>query len=298
MPLPTGALVLEPTADGSMTLFSEDFGEWFHSRAGAYAEAQTTYVDAASLALLAQAPTLTLLDVCYGLGYNTAAALATVTKANPACAVRLVALELDPRVPRQAVDSGLIGGWPAPVQDCLRELAYTGQAQRPWLEATVLWGDARQRIQSVVQSGLQADAIFFDPFSPPHCPELWTVEFIGQVARCLHPTGRFVTYSCAAAVRSALQAAGLAIGPVDAVGRRWPGTLAQVNPQGLAPLSVQEQEHLLTRAAVPYRDPSLTDSPEAIRQRRQQEQAESSLVPTSLWRKRWLPPAAAPHSKG
>jgi GDP-L-fucose synthase len=38
---PTGALTPEPRADGSFTLFSEDFGEWFHSREAAY----TTYVE-------------------------------------------------------------------------------------------------------------------------------------------------------------------------------------------------------------------------------------------------------------
>lgn len=290
MSLPTGALVLEPTADGSMTLFSEDFGEWFHSREGAYAEAKTTYVDATDLASLALAPTLTILDVCYGLGYNTAAALSTVAQVNSACQVRLVALELDARVPRQAVEAGLINGWPTTVQTCLRELAATGQATRPGLDATLLWGDARQRIQAIASSGLKADVIFFDPFSPPHCPELWTVEFIERVAACLHPQGRLVTYSAAAAVRVAFQLAGLSIGPVNAVGRRWPGTLAQVNPEGLMPLSLQEQEHLLTRAAVPYRDPTLSASAEAIRQRRQQEQAASNLIPTSRWRKRWLPP--------
>ncbi len=56
------------------------------------------------------------------------------------------------------------------------------------------------------------------------------------------------------------------------------------------PLSPQVQEHLLTRAAVLYRDPTLSASADAIRQRRQQEQAVSDPVPTSRWRKQWLPP--------
>ncbi|MGB3310469.1 MAG: MnmC family methyltransferase [Nodosilinea sp.] len=132
MPVSTGALVLAPTADGAMTLFSEDFGECFHSCQGAYAEAYATYVDATELASLAQAP---------------------------AVALRL--------------------------------------------EATLLWGDARQHIQTLETLEFQADVIFFAPFSPPHCPELWTVEFIQQAAACLHSGGKLVTYSCAAAVRTA-----------------------------------------------------------------------------------------------
>ncbi|MBW4483403.1 MAG: hypothetical protein KME14_12750 [Tildeniella torsiva UHER 1998/13D] len=49
-----------------------------------------------------------------------------------------------------------------------------------------------------------------------------------------------------------------------------------MNTEGLAPLSLQE--HLLTRAAIPYRAPTLNASAAAIRQRRQQEQAGSDLV--------------------
>ncbi|MEY3297418.1 MAG: tRNA 5-methylaminomethyl-2-thiouridine biosynthesis bifunctional protein MnmC [Cyanobacteriota bacterium] len=290
-PLPTGSLTPEPTADGSFTLFSEDFGEWFRSREGAYTEAYTTYVEATDLTRLAQADALTLLDVCYGLGYNTAAALATVRQVNPQCRVHLIGLELDGRVPKQAVETGLVDRWSPEIQDILAQLAHQGQVNRPTLGAELRLGDARQTVQTLAEEGFQADVIFFDPFSPPHCPELWTVDFLRQVARCLGSGGKLATYSCAAAVRAAFLEVGLHLGPIAAAGRRWPGTLAQWSPQGLDPLSQQEQEHLKTRAAVPYRDPNRQDSADAIRQRRQQEQALSALAPTSQWRKRWLPSA-------
>ncbi|MFH7243984.1 MAG: tRNA (5-methylaminomethyl-2-thiouridine)(34)-methyltransferase MnmD [Spirulina sp.] len=291
-PLPTGSLTPEPTADGSFTLFSEDFGEWFHSREGAYTEAYTTYVEATNLTEMAQADALTLLDVCYGLGYNTAAALATIQQVNPQCQVHLIGLELDGRVPKQAVATGLVDRWSPDIQDILAQLAHRGQVNGPTLRAELRLGDARQTIQALAEAGFQADVIFFDPFSPPHCPELWTVDFIQHVARCLGPQGKLATYSCAAAVRAAFLEVGLHLGPIAAAGRRWPGTLAQWSLVGLAPLSQQEQEHLQTRAAVPYRDPTLQDRADAIRQRRQQEQALSSLKPTSQWRKRWLPSPA------
>jgi tRNA U34 5-methylaminomethyl-2-thiouridine-forming methyltransferase MnmC len=82
-------------------------------------------------------------------------------------------------------------------------------------------------------------------------------------------------------------AAGLKIGATAPVGRRSPGTVASFSDRDLPPLSPQEQEHLQTRAAIPYRDPNLSDSAEEIRQRRQQEQDLSSLEPTSSWKKRW-----------
>jgi tRNA U34 5-methylaminomethyl-2-thiouridine-forming methyltransferase MnmC len=285
---PSGGLTPEPTADGSFTLYSEDFGEWFHSREGAYTEAYTTYVEATDLPSLAQANSLTLLDVCYGLGYNTAAALATVQRVNPHCQVHVIGLELDGRVPKQAVETGLVDRWLPEIQGILAQLAHQGRVDVPPLRAELRLGDARQTIQALVNEGFQADVIFFDPFSPPHCPELWTVDFIQQVSHCLGPQGKLATYSCAAAVRAAFLAVGLHLGPIAAAGRRWPGTLAQWSPLGLAPLSPQEQEHLQTRAAVPYRDPSLQDAANTIRDRRQQEQTQSPLAPTSQWRKRWL----------
>ncbi len=290
MNFPTGALTPEPTADGSFTLFSEAFGEWFHSREGAYAEALTTYVEATDLVILAQQDRLTILDVCYGLGYNTAAALTTIQQVNPHCRVTLVGLELDPRVPQQAIAENWTQGWPETVQNLLATLADQGNIETPHLQARLLIGDARQHIQHLVAENFQADVIFFDPFSPPHCPELWTVEFIGLVAQCLGSEGRLATYSCAAAARAAFKLAGLHIGPIAASGRRWPGTLAQWQSAHLSPLSAQEQEHLATNAAVPYRDPDLKDNADGIRNRRQQEQKTANLKPTSRWRKRWLPP--------
>ncbi|GAX40726.1 hypothetical protein NIES4075_16920 [Tolypothrix sp. NIES-4075] len=53
---------------------------------------------------------------------------------------------------------------------------------------------------------------FFDPFSPPQRPQLWTIEFIQKVSMCLHVDGFLATYSCAAAVRTVLLAADLQIG--------------------------------------------------------------------------------------
>ncbi|MEM1310259.1 MAG: MnmC family methyltransferase [Cyanobacteria bacterium P01_H01_bin.153] len=286
----TGQFPIELTADGTATFFSDTFGEGFHSRSGAYGEARNIYVQATNLVGRAQSQgSLAILDVCYGLGYNTAAALEGIWAVQPEMPIRLVGLELDELVPRAAIAQGLLKDWPLPVQAALAELAATHQSRRH-LTGDLLIGDARQQIQPLVQSGFQADIIFLDPFSPPRCPQLWTVEFLSLVAQCLHPQGLLVTYSAAAAVRAALILAGLYIGSLAASGRRWPSTLASLTDASLPSLSPQELEHLSTRAAVPYRDLTLQDSAATIQQRRAQEQAASSLLPTGKWRRRWLAP--------
>ncbi|MFN4279912.1 tRNA (5-methylaminomethyl-2-thiouridine)(34)-methyltransferase MnmD [Thermosynechococcus sp.] len=278
------------TADGSFTFFSEEFGETFHSLAGARQEAFEKFAIATDLPRKAQASHLRLLDICYGLGYNTAAALEVIWQHNPTCQVTVISLELDLRVPQAAL--AVMPSWSASVQAILERLAERQQVSTPQCQAQLLIGDARQTIQDLVRQGFQADAIFLDPFSPQRCPQLWTVEFLSLVAQCLAPEGHLATYCRAAAVRSALQQAGLHIGtlPIAAPqhSHEWAqGTVARWQADQLIPLSQMEQEHLQTRAGIPYRDPHLRDSAETIRARRQAEQQTANRESTSRWRHRW-----------
>lgn len=274
----------QPTADGSFTFFSTEFNEAFHSQYGALQEAERKFVEPTQLQQKAQQTRLRLLDICYGLGYNTAAALATIWQVNPSCDVEVIGLEANPNVPQSAIASKLLQSWCEPIPQLLAQLASEYQVQTHNLKATLIIGDARKTIQKLQRSQFHADAIFLDPFSPPRCPQLWTVEFLQQVALCLAADGRLATYSCAAAVRTALILAKLKIGSTSPVGRRSPGTVAAWDST-LPTLSPEEQQHLLTRAAIPYRDPQLSDSTSVILQRRQQEQKASSLMSTSQWRK-------------
>lgn len=275
------------TADGSFTFFSSEFSEYFHSTQGAKEEALVKFVEPCQIAQKAQQPVVRLLDVCYGLGYNSAAALEVIWATNPNCYVELVALELDATVPKSAIAHNLLNIWNPPIPQQLENLATSLEVQTDRLHAQLLLGDARVTLPQVQQSNFQADAIFLDPFSSRRCPQLWTVEFFQHLANCCSPTGRLATYSCAASVRSALITAGFKIGFTLPLRGRQPGTVASFSEADLPPLPLRSQEHLQTRAAVPYRDPQLCDPASVILQRRQIEQQASTLEPTSRWQKRW-----------
>ena len=276
------------TKDGSYTFYSDEFQEAFHSSHGAKQEAENKYIKPCLIKEIAsQRSTIRLLDICYGLGYNSAAAIDSIWAVNSECRIELIGLEISPDVPRAAVKHQLLSHWRSPLPQLLTELANTYQVRGEFLQGRLILGDARQGIQ-LIEPDWQADAIFLDPFSPPKCPQLWTVEFIKLVAKRLTPTGRLATYSCAAAVRTALSLAGLHFGSIILGDRQSPGTIASLKYKNIPALTQGEREHLKTRAAVPYRDGNLRNLAAEIHFRRQQEQKNSNFEPTSKWKKRWV----------
>ena len=275
------------TDDGSYTFFSEEFGQTFHSKYGAKQESIFKYAIPTLLAQKASRGHLRILDICYGLGYNSAAALATIWRSNPQCTVEIIALELDRTIPIAAIEHHLLADWEDPIPRLLTQLVQDEVIESERLRAQLIYGDARQTIDRVIELEFTADAIFLDPFSPLSCPQLWTIEFIDRVAQCCAGDGMIATYSCAAAARTAMIAAGLAVADSVVVGRKAPGTIASFNPAQVPPLSSQQLEHLQTRAAIPYRDPTLSDSMAKIVIRRELEQDDCGLETTSQWKKRW-----------
>jgi tRNA U34 5-methylaminomethyl-2-thiouridine-forming methyltransferase MnmC len=272
------------TGDGSLSFYSPEFRQAYHNTSGARQEALEKFVRPCLLQRrLHLGLPIRLLDVCFGLGYNAGVALEWLWEQDPECRIHLIGLERSPEVPRFACQQGICFGTKQQLD--WQQLVETGMLQTSTLEAQLIWGDARQTLHQIPLAW--ADAVFWDPFSPSACPELWTVELFKVIRQRMHPQGRLTTYSCAAAVRAAFLEAGFSIGSTPPVGRPWPGTVVSFSSDPLPPLSPAEQEHLQTRAAVPYRDPSLSLPREAIQRHRQQEQQRSCLASTSAWKARW-----------
>jgi tRNA U34 5-methylaminomethyl-2-thiouridine-forming methyltransferase MnmC len=281
-------LSLFPTEDGSVTFWSDTFQETFHSSHGAKHEAEAKFVIPAKIAEKASTQTqLNILDVCYGLGYNSAAAIACVSELPDRIAnLHIIALENNLEVPQKAIASGLVDIWQSAIAQILKTAAETQTVATENLSLQLLIGDARQTISQVPTKW--ADAIFLDPFSPPHCPQLWTVEFIQLLANCLKPDGYLVTYSSSAAVRAAMRSAGLQIGAIAPIGRKSPSTIAAFAPTPLPPISDTEAAFLNTRAAIPYRDRTLQSTASEIIAMRKSEQNNSRLPASSSLRKKPL----------
>ena len=281
------------TADGSFSLFSREFGEGFHSGLGALSEARDKFVAPAQLERWGPGSTLQVLDVCVGTGCNSAALL-------EACGAQGLTLnwwglELDPEPLALALaDPGFCRQWQP---STLQQLTLLGNGPQ------MLWGDARSQLPQLQASQRgRFDLILMDAFSPSRCPQLWTLDFLSALAALLQPSGRLLTYCSAAAVRRALRLAGLEIASICAPSgllqqrSDWSGgTAASPSPLAgipqLRPLSPMEEEHLLTNAAEPYRDPSGSSDRTTILRERQRAQAAAmsrgGVEATGAWRRRW-----------
>ena len=301
---------LEPrrTADGSFSLWSPQFGEGFHSGRGAVREARDTFVAPAELERFRPGSCLQVVEVCVGTGSNTAALL----EACAAQGLRLQwwGLELDPAPLRLALaEDHFRRQWRPEALEPLEQLQRDGHWQGPLGQGRMLWGDARQAVRQLPpQLRGQTHLVLHDAFSPRHCPQLWSLEFLSDLAGLLQPQGRLITYCSAAAVREGLRRAGLQLAAIPAPAPHhqgsngaparpaWSGgTAASPQPlqpsRALRPLSPMEQEHLGTSAAEPYRDPQGSGDAASILMSRSRAQAErlaaGLVLPSSAWRRRW-----------
>ena len=292
-----GRLEAHLTADGSFSLHSFQFGEAFHNSAGALNEANAKFVVPAQLERFQPDQSVAILDICFGLGYNSAAVMQTMPVPSPS--LRWWGLELDRRPLDLALEQPSFQQiWSTSVLQRLKSLQSTGSWWDNSSQGQLIWGDARKTLVTI-PADQNLDLILLDAFSPQRCPQLWSEEFLGVLAERLKPGGRLLTYSRSAAVRASLKHARLQLfSLLGAPGERlgWSsGTMAvrpggegcPMNGPGWRPLSEMELEHLSTRAAVPFRDSSGTGTAEEILKQRQLEQHCSNFEATNSWQRRW-----------
>ena len=82
------------TADGSVGLFDKDVNDIYHSTSGAYKEAVDKFVIPSQLERFKN-KTCKVLDICYGIGYNTKALLKYSIENNLNVKFKIDALEIN-----------------------------------------------------------------------------------------------------------------------------------------------------------------------------------------------------------
>ncbi|PIN69727.1 hypothetical protein COV93_04325 [Candidatus Woesearchaeota archaeon CG11_big_fil_rev_8_21_14_0_20_43_8] len=209
------------TKDGSMTGFSDKYDEYYHSVTGAREEAVKKYAEPCRIADLARCPgKIVILDFCFGMGYNSAAAIDSALEANPNCIIEITGLENDLDLLEGLQE---ING-PFRSYGLIKKAASELSIKEGNVAINLLPGDAAETVMSLTE--FEFDVVFFDPFSPKRQPELWTEEIFTNIYVRMRDGGILATYSCARSVRDALRGAGFLVKDGPPVGRRGPSTLA------------------------------------------------------------------------
>jgi len=213
------------TADQTETYLNETVGESYHSQTGAVEEAFKKYAIPCKIKELAKEGKIRILDICFGIGYNSAAAIDKALEENPQCQIEMIGLENDLEIINKIneINPPFLNYWRIKklTTDLNNsELISTDQQ----IKIKVLVGDARERIKELNDNYF--DAVFLDPFSPKTSPEMWQLPFFKEIYRVIKIDRVLATYTCARLARDNMKAAGFVYDDGPIVGRRGPGTIA------------------------------------------------------------------------
>lgn len=284
------------TKDGTITQHDAETGEWFHNSAGAYLEAVKNYIEPLNLEFW-KPEKLTVLDSCFGLGYNGLSLIEHFCKQQS----RRVELELfciDKNREHLSLLPQVLS------QSCFESIGQRDELSRFFfalskskekkactrfdigqivLDLTFEVEDIRLALPELVKRKHQFDLVFHDPFSAQKIPSLWTIEIFSLYYSLLKDkNGKLLTYSTASGVRGGLASAGFNIFRTVPVGTKIGGTLAacqmdqalqkSIEQNLVMNLDPEEIENMKGRKGVPYRDPDFNLERNEIIRKRQIEQ--------------------------
>jgi len=214
--------------DGSVTLYSKEFNESYHSpKDGALNESLQKHVYPA-FDLHKDKTSLTILDICYGLGYNTLATLYHVKKNNLPVKLHIISPEFDEALVRS------LQGFDYPSEFDSLKLIIEAISENFYYEdqqfkIEVIIGDARKALQDMIKNNYTKYStlstqcfhiVYQDAFSPKVNPLLWTKEWFANIRSLCTEDAVLTTYSTAASTRMGLHENGFELYYYDAPNTR------------------------------------------------------------------------------
>ncbi len=203
------------SGDGSPTLFSPRYGEAYHPREGARAQAERLFV---RLSGIAHRPEPRVLEVGFGLGLNFFAGLAAVRERGGT----LYYLGLEPEPVEPEVLEAVLRRCRL-ADDEADRLLLAWERRRDFVisGAGYLLAVRFAPLERAPLPRAWADAVFYDPFSPRANPAAWSLANLARAAGVLRPGGVLVSYAVAGWVRRNLKRLGFAVERVPgALGKR------------------------------------------------------------------------------
>jgi tRNA U34 5-methylaminomethyl-2-thiouridine-forming methyltransferase MnmC len=186
--------------DGTNTLYSKEFDEPYHStKDGALHESLEKHVKP-SFSIKKNRDTLTILDICFGIGYNTFATLYYIKKNKISTKVHILSPEFDEALIHSLKDFDYPEEF-SEISYIINEVSKNLYYKDEQFKIEILLGDARRSIPKISE---KIDIVYQDAFSPAHNPLLWTKEYFKDIRDICKNDAILTTYSTAAAIRLAL----------------------------------------------------------------------------------------------
>jgi len=205
------------TEDGTTTLFSEEFGESYHSTYdGALNETMQKHVLPA-FSFQKGKDEIKILDICFGLGYNVLATLYYIKKEKLSTKVHIISPEFDEELIRSLISFEYPKEFDN-FRDIIAQLSKNFYYEDNQFKIEILLGDARKTIPKIRE---KFDIIYQDAFSPKRNPRLWTREYFRDIKSVSKEDTILTTYSTAIAVRMGLYENGFNIFVVYGEGVRY-----------------------------------------------------------------------------
>lgn len=196
------------TEDGSNTLFSKKYNQHYHNPDdGAINEALTKHI-IPTLTFCEDRDELNILDICFGLGYNTLSTIYFIKKENLNIKLNFYSPELD----KDLIDS--LENFPFPmefkeIEHIIKTLSKEKIYRDENLYIELFIGDARKYIKNLPINFF--DIVFQDAFSSEVNMELWTKEYFDDIYKICKRNAIMSSYAIATPIRLSMYEAGFYI---------------------------------------------------------------------------------------
>lgn len=252
------------TQDGSIGLYDVKLDEIFHSKFGAKKEAFEKFIEPC---LIYKNKPIKILDICYGIGYNTKCALENFTNI-----IEIDCIEINKKLVQKSPDFEYNNKINKIIADNLKEAKFINF----YLE------DARS---AILKLNKKYDIIFHDSFTPHKQSVLWSEDFILKIANLMNENSIYCTYNHSKPILNALRKANLTIGKIIKE-EKTIGTIASFNSDLIKnKYDNIELGELNTKTAITYKDENLNLTHEEIIENRQNEIQNSNLITLSQYKK-------------
>jgi len=186
--------------DGSYTAYSKEYDEHYHStKDGALKESLCKHVIPA-FKIKKDLKEINILDICFGLGFNTLATILFHKQNSLTCRVNIYSPELDANLVKSLSNftyPNEFDKFKFIILELIENRVYSDGS----LHVELFLGDARAYIKKFDN---KFDIVYQDAFSPSTNPILWTKEYFGDIKKACKEDAILTTYSTALATRLAL----------------------------------------------------------------------------------------------